>query len=268
MENLASCITNKKTVLFSDHNHKIESFVNYVTNKLRESHPYFFIISNKRYCYHKGQKYSTPYERVTDFEFNFDTVDLFLVCCNKINEAIEQMHTKGNIFIVIDLSSHYFFRKNGSLILDQINKFLLIRDITLIICFNNLAHNIDMKPYDNMIMDVFYHPIYGKSQYNYFTNFYNVTLETFQKIMHDDYQNMRLFYLLDRKKCAYRFTISYNLKETSKYKIKNIVSNDFYKSIKKLNCQPTKRMLKKWKNLPKPVFASSEDELMDGFRFS
>ena len=267
MQNLADCITNKKTILFSDHHYKIESFVNYITNKLSVTHPHFFIISSKQYYYHQGQKYYTPYERITNFEFFYNNNDTFTVCCNKIYEFLEQMQIPNNIFIIIDLSQHYFLRKDGKLNLNAIEKFLSMKNITLMVCLNNVAQNVDTALYDNIIMDNCYHPIFYKSQHNYFTQFCNITLKTFQKIMHDDCQSMKLFYLLNRN-CAYKFGIRTHPKITCKYKIKNIVSDNFYKSIKKLNGQPNKKLLKKWQKLPKPVFESSEDELMDGFRFS
>jgi len=111
----------KRTIILSDHQHKYETFVQFIVDKLATKYKYFFLICSKHYQYH-NVKWYTPYENITDFEFKITDID-------KLLEIIKNIHSK--ILVIFDLGNYSFhqYRK----ILPQLDNFFT-KQITLILC--------------------------------------------------------------------------------------------------------------------------------------
>lgn len=152
MSHFTKIFADKKSILFSDHNWKLEEFMKYVIIKMANNEcNYCFVISNKRYMYNKVKWY-TPYQELINFEFSFNTINMLKNIIMFINELIK--HIDEKILIIIDTNFYRLDSENKNIFLDMCK--LHNNNITIIIgAKNNMSNSINIFPneFDNIIYD-------------------------------------------------------------------------------------------------------------------
>lgn len=254
---------NQKTLILGPHNYKNEQLIEFLVdkNKLKKC----FIVSNKKYYYDKDLRWYTPYERLVDFEFHYDTFQQLLEHISLIYKLFAGVEEKT---IVIDIRATLFDKNKIIEMWDNLVKFA--DNITIIVCSAIWIPHVPINFFNNIFMDRIAFEPNIKVAYKQIKETNTINYDEF-KILMQTHQEETEFYLLRMSVWSiYKRDNKYQIQ--NKQKIKDIISLDDYEQIKKFNGQPTKTQKKKWKKEDKINESQNSEEfddwLDDGIRFS
>ena len=247
-------ILNTKNIILCDNNCKQESFVEYFVTKYLSTINYLFIVCDKQYYYHKNQRWYTPYMKISNFEFKLKDIDKLFTIIESIND---------NIIVILDVG--YLNGQKKERISQYIDKLYNMNNVTLLFCMSQFSHLTKRYKFDNIIFDScismsaksIYELIDSKSNYDMFKKLVIKNID------------MNQFYLYKNDILSMIVTDADSIKKYKKYHIKKMMCKLIYKEIRKLNNQPSKKLIKQWdEDKTQLVYSDSEDMMTDGFRFS